>query len=73
MRLPPRDRIGALLLALAFGIGLPSVQGGMMVAEMAVSTEPGHPGSHGCGDDGAAAIEAGLSMCAAAYQCVLPE
>jgi hypothetical protein len=75
MKASPGKRIGVLLLALALslGVGLPFVQDGMMAAEMAASTEADHPESQGCGDHGDAAVDACLSMCAAACQCVLPE
>jgi hypothetical protein len=72
----PKHRLRALLLALllAFGMSLPFVQGGMMAAEMAVSGESGHSGSHGCGgDEGTAAIDTCLSLCAAACHGLLPE
>jgi hypothetical protein len=75
MKASPGKRIGVLLLAqaLSIGMGLPFVQDGMMAAETAASTEAAHPELQGCGDHGDAAVDACLSMCAAACQCVLPE
>jgi hypothetical protein len=69
-------RIRALLLALAlaFGMSLSLVQGGLMAAEMAVSAAAGHTGDcDGCGgsDHGSDASMC-LSVCGAAAHGMLP-
>ena len=73
-------RIRALLLTLllALGMSLSSVQGGLMAAEMAVSTGASHTGSSGCdgcsggGDDGKTDAGMCLSVCGSTAQGMLP-
>jgi hypothetical protein len=71
-------RIRALLLTLllALGMSLSFVQGGLMAAEMAISTEAGDArpsGCDGCGGDGGK-TDAGmcLSVCGSAAQGMPP-
>ena len=73
------DRIRALLLTLllALGMSLSFVQGGLMSAEMAVSTHAGHAGASGCvgcsgGDDGETDAGMCLSVCGSAAQGMPP-
>jgi hypothetical protein len=74
----PGHRIRVLLLAfaLALGMSLSFVQGGLMAAEMAVSAEPGHTGSSDCdgcgGSDHKADAGMCLSVCGSAAHGMLP-
>jgi hypothetical protein len=66
-----RIRAFLLTLLLAFGMSLSFVQGGLMSAEMAVSTEAGHAGPGGCdgcsgGEDGQTDAGMCLSVCGSA-------
>ena len=66
-----RIRAVLLTLLLALGMSLSFVQGGLMSAEMAVSTEAGHAGPGGCdgcsgGEDGQTDAGMCLSVCGSA-------
>lgn len=76
-RLGYRIRALLLTLLLAFGMSLLFVQGGLMAAEMAVSTGAGYVGPSGCDgcsgdDDGGTDTGVCLSVCGSAAQGMLP-